>query len=218
VLLEALSRCVSILRGELLFRNLREYEKCALSLRYTAPRMIPKPAPEIHPAVNAFAAGDVAAILRERKWLRREDEAVATWAAEAVALLGPRAGSRETLAYLLALIFEYDAHAVLVTRECQEVLARDGTRQVLRALATEILNGGPVDSNRLKEIVATVKARLPYSSREIFHPLRVALTGRVGGGELDRVVLLLDRAAQIEGLAPVKPVRTRILEFCAALD
>jgi len=180
--------------------------------------MIPKPAPEIYPAVNPFAAGDVAAILRERNWLRREDDAVTAWTAEAVTLLGPQADNRETLADLLGLVFEYDAHAVLATRECQEVLARDGTRQVLRALAAEILNGGPVDSNRLKEIVAAVKTRLPYTSREIFHPLRVALTGRVGGGELDRVVLLLDRAAQIDGLARVKSVRTRILEFCAALD
>ena len=34
--------------------------------------MIPKPAREILPAMNPFAAGDVAAILRERKWLRRD--------------------------------------------------------------------------------------------------------------------------------------------------
>jgi glutamyl-tRNA synthetase/nondiscriminating glutamyl-tRNA synthetase len=138
--------------------------------------------------------------------------------AQAAALLGPRAANREALAGLLALVFQYDAHAVLASRECQEVLARRGGREALRALATEILSGGPVDSNRLKEIIAAVKARLPYSSREIFHPLRVTLTGRLGEGELDRVVLLLDCAAHIEGFAPVKSVRTRILEFCAALD
>jgi len=176
------------------------------------------PAAEIYAAVNPFTAGDVAAILRERGWLRQEGEAVASWLAEAAALLGPRAENREALARLLALVFEYDAHIALASRECQEVLVREGAREVLRVLATEILSGGPVDSNRLKEIVAAIKARLPYSSREIFHPLRVALTGRVGRGELDRVVLLLDRAAHIEGLAPVKSVRTRILEFCAALD
>ena len=180
--------------------------------------MIPKPAPEIHATANPFTAGDVAATLRERGWLRREDQGVAFWTEEAASLLGARAENREALAHLLALVFEYDAHAVLASRECQEVLGRDGARQVLRALATEILTGGPVDSSRLKEIVAAIKARLAYSSREIFHPLRVALAGRVGGGELDRVVLLIDRAARTEGLAPVKSVRTRILEFCAALD
>jgi hypothetical protein len=190
--------------------------------------MLPKRALEIPAAVNPFTAEDVAAILRERGWLRRENEATSgggnksvsalDWMAEAAALLGPRAENREALARLLELIFEYDAGATLAARECQEVLAREGARSVIRVLATEIFKGGLVDSTRLKEIVAAVKATLPYSSREIFHPLRVALTGQLGGGELDRVVLLLDRAAQAEGLAPVKTVRTRILEFCAALD
>jgi hypothetical protein len=181
--------------------------------------MIPKPALKIPTAVNPFTAGDVAAALFEWGWLRREDEAaVMTWMTEAAALLGPRAANHEDLGRLLVLIFEYDAHAVLSSRECQEVLARHGARDVLRVLAAGILNGGPVDSDRLKEIVAGIKAKLPYSSRDIFHPLRVALTGRVGGGELDRVVLLLDGAARTEGLAPVKDTRTRILEFCAALD
>jgi hypothetical protein len=75
-----------------------------------------------------------------------------------------------------------------------------------------------VDSNRLKEIVSALKATLPYRTREIFLPLRVSLAGRAGEGELDRVILLLDRAAQIDSLAPVKSSRERILEFCSALD
>jgi hypothetical protein len=191
--------------------------------------MFPKSAREIPAAVNPFTAEDVAAVLRERAWLRDEGDAVATggglklvsapvWTAEAAALLGPRAEDREALARLLEMVFEYDASATLASRECQEVLSRKGARQVIRVLATEILKGGAVDSNRLKQIVEAVKTALPYSSREIFHPLRVALTGRLGGGELDRVVLLLDRAAQTSGFAPVKTVRTRVLEFCAALD
>jgi hypothetical protein len=180
--------------------------------------MMSEPEAEACASANSFTAADVAAILHERGWIRSESDAAAGWMDEAAALLGPRATNREALAHLLSMVFEYDAHTVLALRECQEVLTREGAREVVRALATEVLSGGPVDSNRLKEIVAAVKAALPYSSREIFHPLRVALAGRVGGGELDRVVLLLDRAARIEGLAPVKSVRTRILEFCAALD
>ncbi|MGD0906371.1 MAG: hypothetical protein ABSA96_02235 [Candidatus Acidiferrales bacterium] len=160
----------------------------------------------------------MAAILRDRGWLYQENEKVAGWMAQAAALLGPQAADREALACLLSLVFVYDARALLATRECQEVLARIGAREVLRALATEILSGGPVDSNRLKEIVSALKTILPYRTREIFLPLRVSLAGRAGEGELDRVILLLDRAAQIEGLAPVKSVRARILEFCSALD
>jgi hypothetical protein len=180
--------------------------------------MIPESAGKVSAAVNPFTAADVATVLRERGWLRSDNDEVAGWLSEAAALLGPQAANREALASLVALVFEYDALAVIASRECQEVLAREGAREVIRVLATEILSGGPVDSSRLKEIVTALKAKLPYSSREIFLPLRVALTGRVGEGALDRVVLLLDRAARIEGLAPVKSVRARILEFCAALD
>jgi anticodon-binding protein len=169
-------------------------------------------------AANSFTAADVAAILRERGWLREEDESISRWLADAAALLGPHAADHGALADLLALVFEYDARAVLAARTSQEVLARTGAREVLRALASEILSGGAVDSDRLKEIINALKDRTPYRSRGILLPLRVAVAGRAGGGELDRVILLLDRAAQAEGLAPVKSVRARILEFCSALD
>ena len=182
--------------------------------------MIPESAAQVSTApANMFATGDVATILRERGWLLSAgDEQAARWCAEAAALLGPKSANREALAGLLALVFEYDAAAVLALPESHAVLASEGAREVLRALAIEILSGGPVDSARLKEIVAAIKQKLPYRNREIFWPLRMALAGRVGQGELDRVVLLLDGAARTAGLAPVKSVRTRILEFCMALD
>jgi hypothetical protein len=167
---------------------------------------------------NSFSAADVAGILRSRGWLREETHSASDWIEEATALLGPRVPDLKGLAGLLSLVFEYDARAVLSTRESREVLSRSGAREVLRELALEILSGGPVDSNRLKEIVNVVKVRLPYRSREMFLPLRVAVAGRTGDGSLDRVILLLDRAAETPGLAPVKSVRTRILEFCGALD
>jgi hypothetical protein len=172
----------------------------------------------IRSASNSFTVTDVAAILRERGWLREEGAAVSAWLAEAAALLGPHAADHSALADLLALVFEYDARAILAACASQEVLSRAGTREVLRELGSAILNGGPVDSNRLKEIVNALKARTPYRSRDILLPLRMAVAGRVGSGELDRVILLLDCAAQAEGLAPVKSVRARILEFCSALD
>ena len=180
--------------------------------------MLPEAQGHFAAKVNQFSAADVAAILRERGWLRFETEDVAAWLKDVAVLVGPHAADRAALAGLLLLVFEYDARSVIASRECQEVLARDGSREVVRVLASEILSGGPVDSARLKEIVTALKTGLPYSSREIFLALRVALTGRVGAGVLDRIVLLLDRAAGTDGLSPVKSVRARILEFCSVLD
>jgi hypothetical protein len=172
---------------------------------------------------NPFAGTDIATILRESSWLdaahtAEADAALQAWLACAAELLGPHAADRPALASLLALIFNYDAPAILRDAANQAVLAREGARDVIRELANRILEGGDVDSNRLKEIVEGIKAAVPYRSRAIFHPLRVALAGRAGDGELDRVILLLDTAATLAFPVAVKSTRQRTLEFCAALD
>ncbi|HXQ25105.1 MAG TPA: hypothetical protein VN822_01745 [Candidatus Acidoferrales bacterium] len=174
-------------------------------------------------AANCFAEADVAAILREHGWLEMAPEtdaepAMKIWLARAAELLGPHAADRVALAGLLALIFNYDATASLQDAANQAVLAREGARDVIRELANRILDGGDVDSERFKEIIEGMKAAVPYRSRAMFHPIRVALAGRAGEGELDRVILLLDGAAKLPFAVPAKSARQRMLEFCAALD
>ena len=174
-------------------------------------------------AASSFAARDVAEILRERGWLESGrdvggDAGMQAWFARAAELLGPHAPDRAGLADLLSLIFDYDAPAVLQLAASQAVMAREGSRDVIRELANRLLDGGEIGSDRFKEIVDGMKFAVPQRSRELFHPIRLALTGRVGEGELDRVILLLDPAARLQFVVHVKSTRQRMLEFCAALD
>lgn len=169
-------------------------------------------------AVNAFTASDVSAILRKRGWLEAPAPALEPWLEEAAALLGPQAAGHKALEELLALVFQYDARRLLEAPESHTVLAREGAREVIRDLGRLVLAGPEMDSERFKEIVSALKARLRFRGRELFHPIRLALAGRAGEGELDRVILLLDWAARLPFPAPVKGTRQRVLEFCAALD
>lgn len=179
------------------------------------------------PIANPFTAADVAAILRQRSWLgAKHSSETEAWLADAAALLGTHAAdpstsldaSRAALENLLSLIFCYDARALLEQEENQAVMARQGAREVIRELANRILDGEEMDSDSFKAIIAGLKATLHFRGRELFHPIRLALAGRTGEGELDRVVLLLDTAAKLPFLARVKGTRERMLEFCAALD
>jgi hypothetical protein len=175
------------------------------------------------PRENPFTANDVAAILESRGWLTDStalnDPATNAWLARAAQILGPQAESREHLESLLCLVFNYDAAANLALSENRAVLVRTGAREVIRELANRILDGGGIFSSvRFKEIVDAIKATVPFRSRVIFHPLRLALAGRTGEGELDRVILLLDPAAPLPFSVKVKDTRERMLEFCAALD
>jgi hypothetical protein len=173
------------------------------------------------PAVpsNAFTARDVIEILRAQGWLLGDaSPGQFAWCERAAALLGPQVSDRRSLADLLQLVFHYSAQELLAKVESHAVLARYAARDVLRHLALLLLDRTPLTSERFKEIVIALKDCVGIGSREIFHPVRLALTGRAGEGELDRVVLLLDEAAAASFAVPVKSARVRILEFCAALD
>jgi len=181
----------------------------------------PSPISSTEPRENLFSAGDIHTILRERNWLSdaaARSEAIEHWSERAAFLLGSQASDRVALADLLSLVFSYDAQAILQTAVSHAALIREGAREVIRELALTVLEGPAVDSERFKTIITTIKSRLPYSGRELFYPIRLALAGRAGSGELDRVILLLDDAAATPDLAPVKNVRQRILEFCAAME
>jgi hypothetical protein len=170
-------------------------------------------------AVNAFTGADVAGILLERGWAVSEvsTEQIA-WCEHAAAILGVHAVDRDALAELLGLVFHYDSREILGRVESHAVLSRYAARDVLRQLAPLLLEGGALDSDRFKGVVTSLKEGLDIRGRELFHPIRLALAGRAGEGELDRVILLLDEAAGAGFATRVKSARERILEFCAALD
>ncbi len=177
------------------------------------------------PPESHYTVHDLNSILTLRGWLidptvtTGETSPLQVWFARALTLLGPKSPTLEHLESLLTLVFHYDAAANLALPENRSVLVRTGAREVIRVLANSILDdGGISDSDRFKAIIDSIKAAVPFRSRVIFHPLRLALAGRTGDGELDRVILLLDPASKLPFSVKVKDTRERMLEFCAALD
>ena len=168
---------------------------------------------------NLFTGTALGEILRERGWIAGDEFSpeVQAWCERAAGLLGSHGADRATLSELLELIFYYDAGKVLERVESHAVLARYGAREVVRRVALLLLDGGELDSERFKEIINIMKEGSDLRSRDLFHPIRLALAGRAGEGELDRVILLIDEAAGLPFAVPVKPARVRIREFCSAL-
>lgn len=173
-----------------------------------------------HPArLNPYSANDVLVILREQNWLTSDPSPEhLAFCERAASLLGHFAVDRVGLVELLRLVFTYDAGKILQSREAHAVLARYAARDVVRLLAMFLLDPTPLNSDRFKEVVAQLKEKLELRGRDLFHPIRLALAGRTGEGELDRVILLVDEAAALPFAIPLKSVRTRILEFCSSLD
>jgi nondiscriminating glutamyl-tRNA synthetase len=169
--------------------------------------------------VNLFSAADVISILQEKGWLADgPTEKQAEWCARTAALLGPQVTERPAMAELIGLVFQYDAKSILQTTEAHVVMSRYAARDVLRQLALLLLEGADLTTDRFREIITHLKVSTDLRGRELFHPLRLALAGRSGEGDLDRVILLLDEAAAAGFAAPVKTARERILEFCSVFE
>lgn len=176
---------------------------------------------------NPFTSGDVEAIVCRRGWMGPRTPEVERWLEDAAAWLGPQAveraagdaeAARVPLEDLLRLIFHYDARALLESPEAHAVLLREGAREVIRELAHLVLDGPKVDSDRFKQIVSLLKEKTEQRGRRLFDPIRLALAGNTGQGELDRVILLLDGAAALPFATAVKGTRERMVEFCGAMD
>jgi glutamyl/glutaminyl-tRNA synthetase len=171
------------------------------------------------PHANPYTASDVVTILQENHWLTTDPtpEQIA-WAERASQLLGHYAEDRAALTNLLHFVFHYDAAQILQSPDAHAALSRYAARDVIRHLALLLLDPSPFTSERFKQIVTYLKETCGLRSRDLFHPIRLSLAGRIGEGELDRIILLLDEAAALPFAVPVKSVHTRILEFCSALD
>jgi hypothetical protein len=171
------------------------------------------------PAANPFTSVDVCAILRERGWLAGDPTAEqGVWCERAASILGGHVADAAGMADLLGLVFYYDAREILARVESHAVLSRYAARDVLRHVARMLLQGGALTSERFKEFVTAMKEGMDLRGRELFHPIRLALAGRAGEGQLDRVILLLDEASSLSFAVHAKSTRERILEFCSALD
>jgi hypothetical protein len=181
--------------------------------------MHPPEPTELQPLPKPFTGAEVLSLLRENHWLMEPPAgALAEWAERAASLLGHYAKDRAALTGILRLVFEFDATQIMQLTESHVVLARYAARDVIRHLALHLLEPVPITSDRFKALVIALREELQVSSRDLFHPIRLALTGRSGEGELDRIILLLDEAAGLAFTVPVKSTHQRILEFCAAME
>jgi nondiscriminating glutamyl-tRNA synthetase len=117
---------------------------------------------------------------------------------------------------LARLVFDYDTTAVAQAAETRDVAEGEVSRAVLKAFIPKITAVDEVTYDKFRQAAKSVQQETGKKGRELFHPLRVAVTGAVSGPELEKLIPIFEDGAKLSLTRPVKSTAQRLREFAAA--
>jgi glutamyl-tRNA synthetase/nondiscriminating glutamyl-tRNA synthetase len=139
-------------------------------------------------------------------------ETVQTWFDNLLALFVPKVDHLDQLPEKAAMVFGFDVQSARANEENAEVLAADSARIVLTEFADRVnAHSGPVTPEALKGWLNEIKTATKIKGKELFHPVRIALTGFHSGPEFDKLIPLIEGGAAL-GLG-ISTVRERVERF-----
>ena len=90
------------------------------------------------------------------------------------------------------------------------------SREVLKNFIPKVLATSDLSYERFREIAKSVQKETGKKGKDLFHPIRVALTGAVSGPELEKLIPIFEEGAKLALARPVKSVSQRLRDFAAA--
>jgi glutamyl-tRNA synthetase len=134
------------------------------------------------------------------------------WFANLLALFFPKVDFLAQLPAKAAFIFAVDLVSARANEENIAVLAVDSARTVLSELASRVrTHNGHVTPEAFKEWMNEIKDATGIKGKELFYPVRIALTGFHSGPDFDKIIPLIENGATL-GLS-IPSVRDRINQF-----
>jgi len=162
------------------------------------------------PAILARARG--------RGWVISESGEELAWLGEAADLVKKNVSRVTAVSDALAFIFEFEPSLAVRDAQSVEAMRDPQALPVIRALADDLkANGSPRDVDQYQALMGRLKST-GAKGKQLFMPVRVALTGLTHGPELARMIPLLDAGSRLKGLAPVESPLARVEAVLAVVS
>jgi len=143
------------------------------------------------------------------------------WLAKVTQLLAPYVDRLDQLPARAAMFFNYDPKAAVASPDNAEVFAWPNTATVVARFTFKVLENEEASAARLtpetfKLIVNEVKAETGTKGKELFHPIRIILTGSHSGPDFDRVIPIIEQGHHLQLPKKVLSVCERVQGFAGA--
>jgi len=175
---------------------------------------LPKAAQAVHAALPYLAK---AGYLGEEDLVGFAGDGL-VWLARVVQLFILSVDRLDQLSDRASLIFTYDPQAALAAPDNAEVLGWPNTKAVIIGFTTKILEdesakAAQLTPERFKQIVNEVKAETGAKGKELFHPIRLVVTGSHSGPEFDKLIPILEEGSRLALPKHVLSVCERVEAF-----
>lgn len=139
-------------------------------------------------------------------------EAVQVWFLHLIELFAPSVNHLDLLTAKAAFIFGFDPEIARADPENAAILAVDSARVVLTELADHVrAHTGAVLPADFSKWMSEIKAATGVKGKELFHPVRIAITGSHSGPEFDKLIPLIEQGAALN--IDVPGIRERVERF-----
>jgi len=125
-------------------------------------------------------------------------DALKKWFERLVALFAPAVDHLDQLPDKAAFVFGFDQDAARAEAENATVLAAESARTVLGELASRTrTHGAHISPELFKVWMNEIKTAAGVKGKELFHPVRIAITGAHSGPEFDKLIPLIEEGSTL---------------------
>ncbi|HWC17347.1 MAG TPA: glutamate--tRNA ligase [Terriglobales bacterium] len=137
-----------------------------------------------------------------------------SWIGNVIGLLVPYVDRLDQLPEKAKLFFNYDARQAVSAEDNQPLLTSDAGRKVIAAFTNRVhATADGFSAESFKTIINQVKDETGAKGKELFHPIRIVITGSHSGPDFDRVIPLIEAGSRLRLPRHVMSVRERVDAF-----
>ncbi|HYK36997.1 glutamate--tRNA ligase [Alloacidobacterium sp.] len=149
--------------------------------------------------------------------LATADVEIVQWFSKLVALFLPSIDRLEQLPEKAHFVFTLDARATQTNAENAAILQSETAHKVLTAFAQRVRShDGAVTPEQFKAWMNEIKTETGAKGKDLFHPVRIALTGAHSGREFDKLIPIFEKGARLSLPVHVLSMHERIEQFAIA--
>ncbi|MGB7190257.1 MAG: glutamate--tRNA ligase family protein, partial [Acidobacteriaceae bacterium] len=154
-------------------------------------------------------------------WLPRRDSAssaMLAWLESLIAVFLPALDQLDQLPAKSRFIFQFDPESARADEENATILSSEKSEKVLAAFAERVggVASGSATPEQFKTWMNEIKIETGAKGKDLFHPVRIVLTGAHSGPEFDKLIPVIETGSRLDLPTHVLSLRERTEKFLRA--